>query len=211
MTGEIVGTIQPVELPETATIIGDHWPQQDENAYAREADNQRMAAGQAQSAASVTKNASSYTEPAFRGDSGTALTQRLEDHHVVFSDDQARHENIAGWLSLASQNIDRTKTAMNAASIDYHKLYEDYVRRAVEHTWPQSRLAQAKTMLLERARSQVVAAFSSFEEFHLRISAGIAAGTVPNLSLPEPPNGRDALVVRLDQLSAIDKALVSGE
>ncbi|MUL60979.1 hypothetical protein B5P44_00065 [Mycobacterium sp. CBMA 213] len=185
-TGDSVETIQPVELPETATIIGDHWPQQDETAYAREAENQRVAANQAAQAAATARTASNYTEPAFRGNSGTALTDRLDGHHGILTDDQARHTNIASWLDLGQQNVIQAKAAMNLASVGYHKAYEHSTIRAVDESWPQRQLSQVKAMLIHRAQSHVVDARTAFDIAQQQITNGIIAGVVPNLQLSRP-------------------------
>lgn len=178
-----MGVLEPVDLPETALIIGDHWPQPDETAYAREAATQRSCAHAMCAAADHTHTAASYTHPEFRGEAGSALGAVLVDRHQAHTDDETRHTNIAGWLELGSINIVEAKNAMNTTTTEYHRAYADSERSAAEETWTQRQLAGVKTALVQNAQARVGEIRAAFDASHATIAAGIAAATVP--SAPE--------------------------
>ncbi|MEB3022975.1 MULTISPECIES: hypothetical protein [Mycolicibacter] len=174
-----MGALEPVDLPETPLIIGDRWPQPDETAYAREAATQRSCAQAMCAAADHTHTAVSYTHPEFRGAAGGALGTLLGDRHQAHTDDETRHNNIAGWLELASTNIAEAKNAMNTTTVEYHRAYADSERCAVEETWSQQQLAGVKTALVQNAQARIGEIRAAFDASHATIAAGIAAACVP--------------------------------
>ncbi len=171
--------IEPVALLETPQVIGDNFPPHDEGAYLREAASQRVSASQASSAEAATQQANLFTIPNFRGATGSAMTTSLSGHSETFTGDQLRHQNVAGWLDAAAQNIIETKNAMNAASEDYHASYAAAQAQAVKEAWPQDRLRNHKNQLLAAAQQRVAAARATFEQKRAAIAAGITQGATP--------------------------------
>lgn len=153
-----MGAIQPIDLPESTLIIGTNFPTQDETAYAREANAQRIAAEHAAGAGAVAYDSARYTNEAFQGEAGGSLAATLTRHHQTLSADQARHSNVASWLELGAQNIIHTKTAMNQISSDYHNAYEQMCQRAQAETWPQRLLSNGKDELVTESQNRVRAA-----------------------------------------------------
>ncbi|MDD4865597.1 MAG: hypothetical protein PHQ28_00210 [Mycobacterium sp.] len=175
-----MGAVEPIDLPETALIIGGNFPTQDETAYAREAASQRDSAEHAAAAGGATLAAARYTDPEFRGLAGGALATKLVGHHQTLSADEARHANVASWLDLGSENITQTKAAMNQIAADYHATYDTLCARASDESWPQHRLRTEKEQAVADAQSRVQAAREAFETRHREISSGIVSGEVPD-------------------------------
>lgn len=180
--------IEPVALLETPQVIRDNFPQPDEGAYLREAASQRVSASQAGTAEAAAQQANLFTIPNFRGATGSAMSTSLSGHSETFTGDQLRHQNVAGWLDAAAQNIIETKNAMNAASEDYHASYAAAQAQAVKEAWPQDRLRTQKSQLLEAAQQRVADARAAYEQKHAAITAGIAEGTTP--TAPEEIDSR---------------------
>ncbi|WP_157931580.1 hypothetical protein [Mycobacteroides abscessus] len=107
------------------------------------------------------------------------MTTSLSGHSETFTGDQLRHQNVAGWLDAAAQNIIETKNAMNAASEDYHASYAAAQAQAVKEAWPQDRLRNHKNQLLAAAQQRVAAARATFEQKRAAIAAGITQGATP--------------------------------
>jgi hypothetical protein len=187
---------EPIDLPETALIIGHNFPTHDETAYAREADNQRSAAEHAAGAGGTALAAARYTDPEFRGQAGSSLAVKLTAHHQTLSADQARHTSVASWLVLGAENITRTKTAMNEITADYHHTYDTLCQRAHDETWPQHRLRAEKDQAVADAQGRIRDARTDFEDRHRTIRDGITNGDAPDTSVepagyvpPKPPQG----------------------
>ncbi|WP_179295707.1 hypothetical protein [Mycobacterium avium] len=177
-----MGAIQPIDLPESTLIIGTNFPTQDETAYAREANAQRIAAEHAAGAGAVAYDSARYTNEAFQGEAGGSLAATLTRHHQTLSADQARHSNVASWLELGAQNIIHTKTAMNQISSDYHNAYEQMCQRAQAETWPQRLLSNGKDELVTESQNRVRAARAAFEDRHREVSDGINRGDAPRVA-----------------------------
>ncbi|WP_041315971.1 hypothetical protein [Mycobacterium sp. JS623] len=175
-----MGAIEPVDLPETALIIGEHFPVQDETAYAREAQVQRRAAEQAAGAGGVALAAAGYTEPEFRGLAGGALATKLAAHHHTLTADEARHLNVAAWLDSGGENIGATKSQMNQISADYHAAYDQLCDRAVAESWPQQKLRQTKDELVAEAQERIRSTRSAFQDRHSVVANGIVSGDSPD-------------------------------
>ena len=175
-----MAAIEPVDLPETALIIGEHFPVQDETAYAREAQGQRDAAAQAAGAGGVALAAAGYTDPEFRGLTGGALATKLRAHHQTLTADEARHLNVAAWLDSGAENIGATKSQMNQISTDYHTAYDQLCDRAVAESWPQKRLREAKDALVAEAQEKIRAARATFQDRHSTVTGGIVSGEAPD-------------------------------
>lgn len=168
--------IRPVDLPETALIIGGNFPAQDEDAYAREADGQRVAARQAEGAGDTAHSAAGYTETEFLGGAGRALAVKMKADGKRLVSAGARHNNVAGWFDLGAENIADTKAAMNEVSERYHAAYEALRSKAQEETWAQHALRRAKDELVITAQRQVHLLRTEFETNHAAISSGISEG-----------------------------------
>lgn len=171
-----MGAIEPIDLPETGLIIGTDFPTQDETAYMREAQAQRIAAQHAAGAGAVAQDAAAYTDQAFRGQAGGSLASKLSGHQQALLDDQVRHVNVASWLELGAQNIIQTKTTMNEASSDYHRAYEEMWQRAQAEAWPQHLLSNGKGELVTESQDKVRAARAAFEDRHRDVSSGVSSG-----------------------------------
>lgn len=184
-----MGAIEPVDLPETSLIIGDHFPVHDETAYSREAQGQRSAATHAASAGGVALAAAGYTDPEFRGLAGGALATKLSTHHQTLTADEARHLNVAAWLDSGAENIGLTKSQMNQITSDYHSAYDQLCDRAITESWPQQKLRNAKDDLVAEAQERVRAARTAFEDRHRTVAAGIANGETPDEKAQKAASG----------------------
>jgi hypothetical protein len=171
-----MGGLEPIDLPETPLIIGNNFPVQDETAYAREAESQRVAGRQAGGAGGAVLAAANYTAPQFRGNAGAALAERLFEQHGKHTDDEIRHTNVAGWLDLGSDNIARTKATMNKISSEYHDGYADLTGRAQAESWTQQQLRKGKDDLVGEAQERVRVARNQFDERHHAVVKGVTNG-----------------------------------
>lgn len=181
-----MGAQKLIDLPESPLIVGDKFPTYDETAYSREAGQQRSSAQRAADAGDVAMSAARYTDPAFRGRAGAALTATLSEHHQTLSADQARHTTVASWLDRGADNISRTKAAMNRIVIEYHDTYDDLCRRAQDETWPQQRLRAEKGAAVAAAQGRVHAAREAFDIRHHAIRNAIVAGDAPGVPAARP-------------------------
>jgi hypothetical protein len=183
-----MGGIEPIDLPETPLIIGNNFPVQDETAYAREAESQRVAGQQAGGAGGAVLAAANYTAPQFRGNAGAALAERLIAQHAKHADDAIRHANVAAWLDLGADNIAHTKTTMNQISSAYHDGYAALTERAQAQSWTQQQLRKGKDDLVGEAHERVRLARNQFDDRHRAVVNGIANATsLPEADIPPAP------------------------
>lgn len=185
-----MAALEPIDLPETALIIGDNFPTHDETAYAREAESQRGSALSAGEAGGTALAAANYTDPQFRGLAGSALGEALSGHHRTLLADEGRHRNVAAWMDLGAENIAQTKKAMNGIVADYHATYENLTRAAQDETWPQTRLRQEKDRAVAEAQARVAAARAAFDDRHRVVSAAVVSGDDPQSAGGDTSTGK---------------------
>lgn len=181
--------IQRVELPEVESIIGDAFPLRDEDAYRREAQSSTLAADAVRGAQMVMAANAGYTEEQFLGQTGSGLAGVFGQRVHGFGRDHDRHTNVAAWLNIGADNIETTKAAMNRAMAGYHDAYGSTVDQAKRESWPQSRLAEAKSDLAANARQDVAALQSAYLSRHQQVQRGVQTGEpVPLAHVdPKPP------------------------
>jgi len=181
--------IGPVELPETALILGSAFPVRDEDAYRREAGSSVAAAESATRGQREMSVAAGYTEAEFHGLTGSALGGQFGLRFDQFGVDHTRYSNVAGWLRWAAENIEVTKAAMNHAVSDYHASYDHTTRRAADESWPQVRLVETKTELVRTAQAAIARLHAGYERRHELARHGIAAGSAPPAVPPDASDG----------------------
>lgn len=176
--------IGPIDMPETALILGSAFPVRDEDAYHREAGSAKAAADSATRGQREMSAAAGYTEAEFHGLTGTALGGQFGKRFDQFGDDHTRYSNVAAWLTWAAENIEVTKTAMNDTVSDYHASYDHATRRAGDESWPQVRLTDTKKELVQSAQQRIATLKAGYERRHEQAQQGIAAGSAPPAARP---------------------------
>lgn len=171
--------IHPVDLPETALIIGDNFPTRDEGAYERESASHAAASGEAAGAASVSAAEAQYAKSSVFGQGGSAMADTMFGLEGDHTSDGERHSSVSGWLKAAARNIADTKTAMNNVASKYHDDYARAQNDAYGDAWPQYRLKQTKDSLVSNAQNAITALRQAYESSHAHIAAGIRAGEAP--------------------------------
>lgn len=174
---EGVAMIDPVELPETDLILGSAFPVRDEDAYRREATSAVSAAEAATRGQMEMSVAAGYTDAEFLGLTGSALGGQFGARFDQFGQDHVRYSNVAAWLTWAAENIEVTKAAMNHTVSDYHASYDQAARTAVDESWPQVRLADAKDELVLSAQKRIADLAAGYHQRHEQAQQGIAAGS----------------------------------
>ncbi|WP_100514318.1 hypothetical protein [Mycobacteroides abscessus] len=169
--------ITVVELAETGLIVGTAFPTQDEGAYTREEAAQRAAAGHAEGAAGGVQGSASYTDSQVKGQTGTAVTDKLGEHHQALSDDSTRHINVADWLGVGAANITGTKLSMNLVIEQYHADYAKLQSKASAESWTQKKLQDEKGKLVRNAQGQITQLRARFDSTQKEVSDGVAAGS----------------------------------
>lgn len=174
--------IYPVDLPETALIIGDNFPTRDEGAYERESASQAMGSLEAAGAASVSGGEAQYTKSSVFGQGGAAMAESMSAHAVDHTSDGDRHSKTAALLKLAARNIADAKNAMNNVVSKYHDDYAKAQEDAYNDAWPQYRLKETKDTLVSNAQSTIADLRRVYENNHERIAASIGDGDIPAIS-----------------------------
>lgn len=176
--------IGPIDLPETALILGSAFPERDEDAYRREAGSAKAAAEAATRGQGEMTAAAGYTEAEFLGLTGSALGGQFGKRFDQFGGDHTRYSNVEAWLKWAAENIEVTKTAMNHTVSDYHASYDNATRQAGDESWPQVRLAETKKELVHTAQQAIVKLHAGYHRRHEQAQQGIAAGSAPPAAPP---------------------------
>ena len=171
--------IVPIDMPETALILGSAFPVRDEDAYHREARSAAAAAESATGGQREMSAAAGYTEAEFLGLTGSALGGQFGKRFDQFGGDNTRYSNVAAWLTWAAENIEVTKTAMNHTVSDYHASYDHATRQAADESWPQVRLAEKKNDLVHTAQQSIAKLKAGYELRHDQAQQGIGAGSAP--------------------------------
>ncbi len=168
--------IEPIDMPEAALILGDHFPTRDEDAYRREALKAQAAAQSSAGGRAVMAAQAGYTDAEFLGRAGTALEGVFGQQCDGFDHDHTRHRNIAAWLLWAADNIETTKRALNDTVRDYHESYERAFSESRENAWPQIRLATIKSDLVQQAQQRVATLSAGYLQRHELAQQGVASG-----------------------------------
>jgi hypothetical protein len=166
--------IEKKQLNETDLIVGDHWPEYDEDAYSREADKLHDTAYRAGEAASSAGNAEAYTADEFHGLSGSAMQELMNRRRSELSTSQDRHTSVGKLMERAAGNIIATKTEINDAQVTYHEKFDEAMKLAADEGWPQHHLNEVKSELVREGQSRVQSARSVFDQEHQSIVDGIS-------------------------------------
>lgn len=168
--------IEPVELNETALIIGDNnFPVRDEDRYVHESEVLEKNAQESLGAAHVNKGEAEYTGEGFRGETGTALTSAFAEHQGASHGDAEHYLRLAAWMKQAAENIVSTKNAMNEVTVKYHEDYASAQQTSRSEGWPQTRLSQTKRALVDTAHKEIQTLRTRYESTHARLASLIAA------------------------------------
>lgn len=167
--------IQPNANPETAAVIGDAWPEHDEDAFRADAANQRQMANAANGGAAAVSIAGEQTVDAVIGATGSRLQDRLGEDASALTIAGDRHAEAASHLDAAVINIEEAKASMNAVDADYHAQATTLTARAAAEGWTAAETALARNDLLAQAQRSIADIRAGFDGAYEGVVAALTA------------------------------------
>ncbi len=170
--------IEKIQLDETDLIVGNNFPEYDEDAYRRESQSHVDAAEKAAQARNAAQNAADYTTAEFQGMTADEMSEAMRLKIVDLTISEDRHTAVAGLLVSASENIVAAKTEMNNAQLAYHEKMSQAFSSAGDEGWYQGQLNEVRTELVREGQERVSMARESFDSKHTSLVNSIADALV---------------------------------
>lgn len=158
--------IEKIQLDETDLIVGNNFPEYDEDAYRREAQRHVDAAEKAAQARNAAQNAADYTTSEFQGMTADEMAEMMRQKIVDLTLSEDRHTAVSKSLTQAAENIVAAKNEMNNAQLAYHEKMSQAFATAGEEGWYQGALNEARAELVREGQGRVRAARESFDARH---------------------------------------------
>lgn len=148
--------------PETELIIGDRFPQLNEDDYAADASSQSRAGFKLRGLTGEISDKQPRIYESFQGDAPDAFMNRLQDTKQKLNNAADRHMNLAQGLKNTATNIAVTKANMNAADSNYHENRDKLFEWAKAQGLNQQELNAEKQKLMSQAQEDVERYHSDF-------------------------------------------------
>lgn len=148
--------------PETDRIIGDRFPQLNEDDYAADASSQSRAGFKLRGLAGEISDKQPQIYATFQGEAPDAFMNRLQDTKQKLNNAADRHMNLSQGLKNTATNIAVTKANMNAADTNYHENRDKLFKWAKAQGLNQEELNAEKQKLMSRAQEDVERYHSDF-------------------------------------------------
>lgn len=173
--------VERVNTPEFNLIVGDNWPELNEDTYAARAGEQYNNSLQLTDGAATVNNMAASVADNMQGLTADASAAQSEQRAGNLNARGTVLMNRAVGVGLAGQNILNVKNELNTIATGYESQWEAIKVQAVAEGWDQAQLQEAKDALVDEFKGQADSVGASFEQTDNALKEQITAGAEPSV------------------------------